>query len=155
MIDSSSSLIDRYVLGREIGRGAFAVVKRGTDKRNGQLVAVKCYTITDTCQQTLLHAEREISIMTKLEHPNCCSLLGVHSSDKCIYVVMECLFGGELFQRLADQVSGADFIMDCAQFTTHDLFARQEHYSEREAAACFVQIVSAIEYLHSKHICHR
>ncbi|XP_055858276.1 MAP kinase-activated protein kinase 2 [Episyrphus balteatus] len=58
-----------------------------------------------------------------------------YSGNKCLLVVMECMEGGELFQRIQDKRDGA--------------------FTEREAAQVMHDICVAVHYLHSKDIAHR
>ncbi|KAK6618845.1 MAP kinase-activated protein kinase 2 [Polyplax serrata] len=58
-----------------------------------------------------------------------------YSGNKCLLVVMECMEGGELFQRIQDKQDGA--------------------FTEREAAQIMREICSAVKYLHDMNIAHR
>lgn len=58
-----------------------------------------------------------------------------HSGNKCLLVVMECMEGGELFQRIHDRHDGA--------------------FTEREAAQIVREICMAVKYLHDRNIAHR
>jgi len=71
--------------------------------------------------------------MHKLNHPNCVQLYEMFETSKKIYMVMELLTGGELFDRIVAKGS----------------------YSEKEASELVKDIVSAIAYLHSIGIVHR
>lgn len=58
-----------------------------------------------------------------------------YSGNKCLLVVMECMEGGELFQRIQDRQDGA--------------------FTEREAAQIMREICLAVKYLHDMNIAHR
>lgn len=58
-----------------------------------------------------------------------------YSGNKCLLVVMECMEGGELFQRIQERQDGA--------------------FTEREAAQVMWEICSAVKYLHDVNIAHR
>jgi len=58
-----------------------------------------------------------------------------YSDKPCLLVVMECMEGGELFQRIQDRQDGA--------------------FTEREAAQIMHEICVAVHYLHSMNIAHR
>ncbi|XP_022915000.1 MAP kinase-activated protein kinase 2 [Onthophagus taurus] len=58
-----------------------------------------------------------------------------YKSVKCLLVVMECMEGGELFQRIQDRQDGA--------------------FTEREAAQVMHEICIAVKYLHDNNIAHR
>lgn len=59
----------------------------------------------------------------------------VYSGQKCLLVVMECMEGGELFNRIQERADSA--------------------FTEREAASVITDIAKAIHYLHSVNIAHR
>mmetsp|Transcript_60813 Transcript_60813/g.162658 ORF Transcript_60813/g.162658 Transcript_60813/m.162658 type:complete len:633 (-) Transcript_60813:238-2136(-) len=71
--------------------------------------------------------------MKIIDHPHCVKLHNVFYTSTQIYLVLELMTGGELFDRIISK----------------------ECYSEAEAANCFIQFMSAIEYLHSMGIVHR
>jgi len=58
-----------------------------------------------------------------------------YGGNKCLLVVMECMEGGELFQRIQDRQEGA--------------------FTEREAAQVVHEICMAVKYLHDINIAHR
>lgn len=75
----------------------------------------------------------EISIMRKLTHENIVKLYEVHESESHIYLVMELLQGGDLFQRIEEK----------------------EYYKERDAAVLMKKLLEALDFMHSKGIMHR
>ncbi|KAF2883016.1 hypothetical protein ILUMI_23154 [Ignelater luminosus] len=58
-----------------------------------------------------------------------------YNGNKCLLVVMECMEGGELFQRIQSRQDGA--------------------FTEREAAQIMHEICIAVKYLHDSNIAHR
>ena len=68
-----------------------------------------------------------------MDHPNVVKLYEIYEDEDNIYLVMELMTGGELFDRVVDK----------------------EHYSEKEAADTIRPIVDAIKYCHSLGIVHR
>lgn len=58
-----------------------------------------------------------------------------YNNNICMLVVMECMEGGELFQRIQDRTEGA--------------------FTEREAAQVMHEICIAVKYLHDNNIAHR
>lgn len=75
----------------------------------------------------------EIQILRQCEHPNIIKLFEVYESDNYIYLVQNVLRGGELF----------------------DTIIKIGNFSERNAAKITHQLLSALEYIHSKGIMHR
>lgn len=60
-------------------------------------------------------------------------LFEIYDEGDCLYLVLELMTGGELFDRIVEK----------------------EHYSEKEAADTIRPIVDAIRYCHSMGIAHR
>jgi len=71
--------------------------------------------------------------MLEVDHPHIVKLYEVFESKKNVYLVMELLEGGEMFDRIV----------------------KQGNFSEALAAYAVVQILNALIYCHSKGICHR
>ena len=75
----------------------------------------------------------EIEALRNLHHPNIIQLLDVYITDEKIFIVMELMEGGELF----------DYVVDKGTLT------------EDEAANIVRKVTSAMVYMHSKNIVHR
>jgi len=116
-----------------LGKGNTAVVKLATHKATGQKVAVKIIRKDLVKAADLTKLDSEIAVTKKIHHPNCIEFYNLFDFSNKLYIVMELATGGELFDRIIAKA----------------------HYSETEAAGCFTQLMSAIEYLHSIGIAHR
>jgi len=77
--------------------------------------------------------QREIDIMRKLKHKNIIGLEEVFDEPDNIYLVLELVTGGELFDQIVSRGT----------------------YSERDAASVIRQILEAVEYMHTNGIAHR
>lgn len=77
--------------------------------------------------------EREIIIMKLLTHPNVLRLYDVWETSKALYLVLEYVEGGELF----------------------DLLVERGPLQEQEAIKYFRQIILGTAYCHALGICHR
>ena len=75
----------------------------------------------------------EVKILQSVNHPCLINLEGVIDTTNFLYIVLEFAEGGELFDKIIDKTK----------------------LNEEEAKLHFYQMVSAIQYLHSKNICHR
>eukprot|EP01097_Dermamoeba_algensis_P001806 TRINITY_DN1692_c0_g1_i1.p1 TRINITY_DN1692_c0_g1~~TRINITY_DN1692_c0_g1_i1.p1 ORF type:complete len:335 (+),score=75.42 TRINITY_DN1692_c0_g1_i1:107-1111(+) len=125
---------DVYEFGKEIGRGQFSIVREGTKRKEGTMYAIKCITKQTVAELDLLEClKREIKIMKKLNHPNIVRLFEVYEEKLEFFLVMELVDGKELFERIIDRGS----------------------YTEKDAANCISQIVSAIQFMHGFGIAHR
>jgi len=128
---------DYYELAEEIGVGGFSVVYKATSKKTGEAFAIKRIQRglegDEGDGMDIEQLKREIHIMKKLNHPNVLKLFEVFEEEDFFFLVTEYVEGKELFDRIVER--GA--------------------YSERDAANIVVQILEAVEYLHSNGIAHR
>ena len=125
---------DYFLLGEELGRGAFAVVRKARAIPSGELCAVK---IID---KRLVKAEeaqmliREIDIMRTAQHVAIVRIYDIFESDINISIVMELLPGDTLFNRIQKNENGM---------------------CESDVKWVMYQIVSALYYLHCNAVAHR
>jgi len=123
---------DMFDLGEELGRGGFSIVKKGIRKASGEVFAVKIIEKNQAGEELQL-LQREIDIMRKLKHKNIIALEEVFDENDHIYLAMELVTGGELFDQIVQRGT----------------------YSERDAANVVRQILEAVEYMHNNGIAHR
>lgn len=133
-----------WKLGRTLGRGATGQVLLGTHGETGQKAAVKVVSkadlVEDEASKKLVESgglpygiEREVIIMKLLTHPNVLSLYDVWETSRALYLVLEYVEGGELF----------------------DLLVERGPLAEEEAVKYFRQIILGTAYSHALGICHR
>jgi len=122
-----------YDIKDKLGTGSFATVKRATRKADGKQFAIKVIKKAKLNEAELEVVHDEVEIMHKIQHKHCVKLYEIFETSKRIYMVMELLTGGELFERIIKKGS----------------------YSEREASDLMRDLGSAMEYLHSIGIVHR
>lgn len=124
----------RYELGRILGHGTFAKVYLARNLRTGQNVAMKVVDKEKVIRVNMMEqVKREISVMKMVSHPNIVELHEVMATKSKIYFVMELVKGGELFAKIARHGRLKE---DCAR-----------HY--------FRQLISAIDFCHSRGVYHR
>ncbi|MDB4339399.1 protein kinase [bacterium] len=116
-------LADTYALGKVIGEGAYAVVRECRHRQTGVAYAVKIMHMEKMPRSRI---QNEISAMMKISHPNCLPLVDVFV-ESSIYLVMDIMLGGTVLDRIVEM----DF------------------YSEAVARDVVVQVLKALEYLHS------
>ncbi|CEO99397.1 Protein kinase domain-containing protein [Plasmodiophora brassicae] len=122
-----------YEIKEKLGTGSFAVVKRATSKKDGKDYAIKIVKKKNLNAEELATIHEEVEIMHRIEHPNVVALIEIFDTPKSLYMVLELLVGGELFERIVAKGS----------------------YSEREASHLIKSLTEAIKYLHSIGIVHR
>ncbi|KAB2088935.1 hypothetical protein ERO13_A03G023500v2 [Gossypium hirsutum] len=128
-----NALFGKYEIGRLLGCGAFAKVYHARNLRTGLSVAVKVINKKKLPNLTMMsNVKREISIMSRLNHPYIVKLYEVLATKTKIYVVMEFVKGGELFAKVA-----------------------KGRFTEDLSRKYFQQLISAVGYCHSRGIFHR
>ncbi len=122
--------------GKVLGDGVNGQVRRVVNRDTGEMFALKSLSMTRVkSEKQATQLLEEIEIMCQLDHPNIIKLEEVYESHDQIYLVEELCHGGELFDRLDEQPN--------------------YHYKEEQCANLVIQIVSAVQYLHSQGIVHR
>ncbi|KAJ8753147.1 hypothetical protein K2173_017714 [Erythroxylum novogranatense] len=128
-----TSRVGKYELGRTIGQGTFSKVKFAQNTETGEDVAIKILAKTTILKHKMVdQIKREISIMKIVRHPNIVRLHEVLSSKTKVYIVLEFVTGGELFDRIV-----------------------QGRLPENEARRYFQQLIDAVSHCHSKGVYHR
>ncbi|KAF1394285.1 hypothetical protein PFLUV_G00024940 [Perca fluviatilis] len=127
-----SSIAERYKVGRTLGDGNFAVVRECVERSTGREYALKIIN-TDKCRGKEHMIQSEVSILRRVKHPNI--VLLIEELDTCseLFLVMELVKGGDLF----------------------DAITSSNKYTERDASCMLFNLASAIKYLHSLNIVHR
>ncbi|KAI0729861.1 Pkinase-domain-containing protein [Fomitopsis betulina] len=134
-----------WVIGECVGKGASGHVKIAKHRRTGQLAAVKILPLqpfvknrADAAAQAKLDKQRlgidrEITMMKLMNHPNIMHIYDVYEGEKELYLILEYVEGGELF----------DFLVNRGKL------------APLEALAYFKQIVYGLNYAHTFSIIHR
>lgn len=118
-----------------LGRGCTGTVRLGTHKHTKFQVAFKIIDKVhlQTDPKLWQKVKREIVILKLIEHKNVLKLYDVLETENRLYLVLEHVKGGELF----------DYIVSKGRLDRHE--------SLRIAA----QIVMGLEHCHRHSICHR
>jgi len=86
-----------------LGSGAFGKVFLTHNKFNtDHMVAIKVMNKAKL-KDHLDAIQEEVNILTKLDHPNIVKYYETYIDEKYIYLVMEYIGGGELFDKIAKQ----------------------------------------------------
>ncbi|ORY86934.1 hypothetical protein BCR37DRAFT_390658 [Protomyces lactucae-debilis] len=139
--------IGPWRLGRTLGRGSSGRVRLAKHAVTGKLAAVKIVpklsasTVRkddqgrprDKVGGLPYGIDREVVIMKLIEHPNIMRLYDVWENKAELYLVLEYIEGGELFEYLV----------------------QRGRLPEEEAVDFITQILNAVDYCHRFNICHR
>lgn len=126
--------IGNYRIGKTLGKGQFSKVKAAKNAKTGESVAIK---ILDKAALEAAKAEEEVmhevQLMKLVQHPNIVNLIEVIASKDSIFLVMEYVIGGDLFEHIVQ--NGA--------------------MEEEEAKRIFCQLMDGVEFCHMNNIFHR
>ncbi|XP_028275059.1 serine/threonine-protein kinase DCLK1b isoform X1 [Parambassis ranga] len=126
------SIAERYKVGRTLGDGNFAVVRECVERSTGREYALKIIS-KDKCRGKEHMIQSEVSILRRVKHPNIVLLIEEMDTHGELYLVMELVKGGDLFDAITSSTK----------------------YTERDASSMLFNLASAIKYLHSLNIVHR
>uniref|UniRef100_A0A2R9CEE6 Calcium/calmodulin dependent protein kinase ID n=1 Tax=Pan paniscus TaxID=9597 RepID=A0A2R9CEE6_PANPA len=112
--------------------GAFSEVVLAEEKATGKLFAVKCIP-KKALKGKESSIENEIAVLRKIKHENIVALEDIYESPNHLYLVMQLVSGGELFDRIVEK----------------------GFYTEKDASTLIRQVLDAVYYLHRMGIVHR
>jgi len=95
IIFSDNHSLDDYIIGKQIGQGAYATVHIGMHKKYNKKVALKIYLKEKMKDlQRKKSVRREIKLMRRLDHPNIAKLYDAIETETKVIIVMEYVGGG-------------------------------------------------------------
>uniref|UniRef100_U5EY85 Calcium/calmodulin-dependent protein kinase type 1 n=1 Tax=Corethrella appendiculata TaxID=1370023 RepID=U5EY85_9DIPT len=150
--DKQPSIEDKYYLKELLGTGAFSEVRLAESRDHpGNLYAVKIID-KKALKGKEDSLENEIKVLRRfsalnnntndgqnsennqsLRHPNIVQLLETYEDKSKVYLVMELVTGGELFDRIVEKGS----------------------YTEKDASDLIRQVLEAVDYMHEQGVVHR
>eukprot|EP01112_Ceratiomyxa_fruticulosa_P005304 TRINITY_DN1591_c0_g1_i1.p1 TRINITY_DN1591_c0_g1~~TRINITY_DN1591_c0_g1_i1.p1 ORF type:complete len:757 (+),score=155.94 TRINITY_DN1591_c0_g1_i1:1797-4067(+) len=124
-----------FILGKTLGTGATGKVKLGFHKETGFKVAVKIIAKEMLISRPSMRkkVEREIVVMKVVDHPNVLRLYDVYETSRYLFLVLEYVEGGELFDYLVNKGT----------------------LEPPEALHFFQQLIRGLDHCHAHIICHR
>ncbi|CAM8988198.1 unnamed protein product [Rhodiola kirilowii] len=124
-----------YTFGEQLGRGQSGITYRCIEKATGKSVACKSILKRKLLsKEDRLGVKREVEILKHLSgQPNIVEFKGVYEDRQSAHIVMELCEGGQLFDQITEK----------------------GHYSEKDAAVVFRQIINVVRVCHSMGVMHR
>eukprot|EP01123_Difflugia_compressa_P009612 TRINITY_DN323_c0_g1_i1.p1 TRINITY_DN323_c0_g1~~TRINITY_DN323_c0_g1_i1.p1 ORF type:complete len:300 (-),score=56.58 TRINITY_DN323_c0_g1_i1:207-1106(-) len=123
---------EKYDLTNEVlGQGYFAVVKVGVNRETKQRVAVKF--VNKKLVEKADNLKTETSLLQSMDHPNIVKLVDICDTDEILFIAMELMDGGELYEEIV----------------------RRKTFTEKDASFIMGQLFHALDYLHKRGIAHR
>lgn len=126
----------RWKKGRLIGRGTFGHVYLGFNSESGEMCAMKEVTLFSDDPKSRESAQQlgqEISLLSRLRHPNIVQYYGSETVDDKLYIYLEYVSGGSIYKILQDYGQLGELAI--------------QSYTQ--------QILSGLAYLHAKNTVHR
>eukprot|EP00906_Rhabdomonas_costata_P008784 RCo012473 len=124
----------KYELGKTIGKGHFSKVKEAVHVKTKIKFAVKAMERKVLKEEQMEEQlKKEIAIMRKLNHPAIVRLYEVFQTKSTVYLILELVSGGELFNKIV----------------------QEKRFTEEVARTYFQQLVVGTFYCHSHGIVHR
>ena len=126
---------DFYIIEQDtiLGEGASAIVRKGIKRDSGESYAIKIIDKTQLGENELESLYNELKVMSLIDHPNIVRVYEYYECHGVVFIVMELMNGGELFDKIVEY----------------------EHYTEKQASEAFRPIVDAVRYCHKLGIVHR
>ncbi|EGG22010.1 putative protein serine/threonine kinase [Cavenderia fasciculata] len=124
-----------FIIGKTLGQGTTGKVKLGFHKETGFKVGIKIINKELLISKPSMRRkiEREIVLMKLIDHPNALKMYEVYETSKYLFLILEYVEGGELFDYLVEK-GGLE---------------------SGEALFFFQQIITGLDYCHNRSICHR
>lgn len=117
-----------------LGSGYNGVVRLAHSKgTENQQYAVKAFKLSNITAEKRAQLDSEVAVFLEMDHPHVARLFDVYETNSFMHLIMECLEGGELFDRVTER----------------------KRFSEHDAAEAARQMLLAVNYLHTNGIVHR
>ncbi|KAL5055322.1 hypothetical protein RYX36_036004 [Vicia faba] len=131
----SKTLDNKYMLGDEIGKGAYGRVYKGLDLENGDFVAIKQVSLENIAQEDLNIIMQEIDLLKNLNHKNIVKYLGSLKTKSHLHIVLEYVENGSLANIIKPNKFGP--------------------FPESLVAVYIAQVLEGLVYLHEQGVIHR
>uniref|UniRef100_A0A6N2LYQ4 non-specific serine/threonine protein kinase n=1 Tax=Salix viminalis TaxID=40686 RepID=A0A6N2LYQ4_SALVM len=124
----SKTLDNKYMLGDEIGKGAYGRVYKGLDLENGDFVAIKQFSLENIAQE-------DLNIIMNLNHKNIVKYLGSLKTKTHLHIILEYVENGSLANIIKPNKFGP--------------------FPESLVAVYIAQVLEGLVYLHEQGVIHR
>ena len=129
--------LDRYVIGRVLGKGAMGLVYEAFDPKMNRKVAIKTILKSNLDERVArsysMRFEREALAAARLNHPNIVQVFDFGEEGDVAYIVMEFIPGKEL----------------------QSFFDDNERLPTEEAVRIMCELLSALDFAHEAGVIHR
>ncbi|XP_023214969.1 serine/threonine-protein kinase Chk2-like isoform X2 [Centruroides sculpturatus] len=131
-------ITNKYTVSTMLGRGTCGEVRlifeKGTCYRYAlKIISKKTFSSSNNEAILKRNIMNEVNVLRSLDHPCIVKVEDVIDTEDTLYIVLELVEGGELFDRVVSV----------------------DHFDEPTAKLLFYQMVVAVKYLHDQEITHR
>ena len=126
--------MDKYEVGKHLGKGKFGIVHLGRIKETGQLVAIKIIDKAHIARSRLKdQVKSEVTILKLVDHPYIAKYIDYIETDDHYVIITNFTEGTEIYKVLQ----------------------REKTFPETRVKKYISQLVQAVGYLHQQNIVHR
>ena len=125
-----------YEVITRIGKGGFSVAATVKSKSNGRIFVAKKTSLTHLSYQNKKHAQSEVKYHSQLNFPFLVKFYEAFVQKDYVVIIMEYCEGGDLFRLIQHQKE------------------KKCYFEEEQIMTWFVQLLLAIEYIHSNGLLH-
>ncbi|KAF8317788.1 uncharacterized protein EI90DRAFT_3084997 [Cantharellus anzutake] len=129
-----------WLMGETIGKGASGRVRLAKNRHTGKIAAIKIVpklrsdgSVDAKAEKVMQSIRREMVVLKLIHHPHIMHMYDVYENEDELYLLLEYVEGGELFDHLVSK----------------------GRLPLQEALCYFKQIISGVDYCHQFNICHR
>jgi hypothetical protein len=134
-LQSKKQVLDRFLIGEELGRGAYGQVYKGKDTTTGQNVAIKQISLSGASQENLQSVMGELELLKTLNHKNIVKYIGSFKTRTHLYIILEYMEYGALSSIIKPNRFGV--------------------FQEPLVAVYITQVLQGLAYLHAQGVVHR
>ena len=131
--------LNDFILGKDLGKGAFGSVRIVTRKKDKKVYAMKSVSIGKLDNKEKEAALNEVRILASLNHPNIIGYKDAFYDDnsKSLNIVMEYADDGDISHKIKENIR------------------RRLRFEESTLWEWIIQILEGLKYLHDNKIMHR
>lgn len=132
-LEADYTIDSRKTLGEGYNSAENGPVRLATGKKDGLKYAVKAFKLHNVPEPKQMELRQEVEVFLVMDHPHVARLHDAYETKDQISLVMECMEGGELFDRVT----------------------AKRKFLENDAAEAVNMMLLAVNYLHSHDVVHR
>lgn len=136
VVETSNCQVSKWKKGRLLGRGTFGHVYLGFNSESGQMCAIKEVKVVaddQSSKESLKQLNQEITLLSKLIHPNIVQYHGSELGEETLSVYLEYVSGGSIHKLLQEYGPFREPVI--------------QNYTR--------QVLSGLSYLHGRNTVHR